>query len=165
MSRGLINNNPGNIKINYDLSGKEITNDLFKNEIRPSSDIPFRQFKSMVYGYRAMFKILFTYNKNGYDTISKAINRWAPPGENPTLSYVISVSESAGINENTKINRHSKEQMTAIVRAMSAFENGAQADVQDVDKGWDMATKGILNIIEEKKRVFQSVWASFLSLF
>ena len=49
LPRGLRNNNPGNIRIN---------DDLFQGEIRPSKDKSFKQFTTMAYGYRAMFKIL-----------------------------------------------------------------------------------------------------------
>ncbi|MBX9055585.1 structural protein P5, partial [Parabacteroides merdae] len=48
-ARGLRNNNPGNIRIN---------GDLFQGEVRPSKDKSFKQFTTMAYGYRAMFKIL-----------------------------------------------------------------------------------------------------------
>lgn len=53
-ARGLRNNNPGNIRIN---------NDLFQGEVGPSEDKSFKQFTTMAYGYRAMFKILSNYFK------------------------------------------------------------------------------------------------------
>ena len=69
-ARGLRNNNPGNIRIN---------NDLFQGEVRPSEDKSFKQFTTMAYGYRAMFKILSNFLKNyKLDTIRKMITRWAP---------------------------------------------------------------------------------------
>lgn len=68
LPRGLRNNNPGNIRIN---------DDLFQGEIRPSKDKSFKQFTTMAYGYRAMFKILSNYFKNyKLDTIRKMITRW-----------------------------------------------------------------------------------------
>ena len=68
LPRGLRNNNPGNIRIN---------DDLFQGEIRPSKDKSFKQFTTMAYGYRAMFKILSNYFKNyKLDTIRKLITRW-----------------------------------------------------------------------------------------
>ena len=45
LPRGLRNNNPGNIRKN---------SDVFQGE-KTSSDKEFKQFKSMAYGYRAIF--------------------------------------------------------------------------------------------------------------
>lgn len=49
LPRGLRNNNPGNIRRN---------SDVFQGEIRPSKDKSFKQFETMPYGYRAIFRIL-----------------------------------------------------------------------------------------------------------
>ena len=69
LPRGLRNNNPGNIRRN---------SDVFQGE-KTSSDREFKQFKSMAYGYRAIFKILSNYYRNyKLDTIRKMIGRWAP---------------------------------------------------------------------------------------
>ena len=65
MSRGLRNNNPGNIEKNRD---------KFQGEIIPSQDKRFKQFKSMAYGYRAMFVTQQTYLKEyKRDTVKKII--------------------------------------------------------------------------------------------
>jgi Asp-tRNA(Asn)/Glu-tRNA(Gln) amidotransferase A subunit family amidase len=49
MSRGLKNNNPGNIRISAT---------KYLGEVQPSQDRSFKQFKEMRYGYRAMFVII-----------------------------------------------------------------------------------------------------------
>ena len=52
MSRGLRNNNPGNIrrsKVRY------------RGEVHPSQDPEFRQFSAPEWGYRAIFVLLDTY--------------------------------------------------------------------------------------------------------
>lgn len=49
LPRGLRNNNPGNIRRN---------SNVFQGEKIPSSDRQFKQFKTLAYGYRAVFKIL-----------------------------------------------------------------------------------------------------------
>lgn len=64
-ARGLRNNNPGNIRIN---------NDLFQGEVRPSEDKSFKQFTTMAYGYRAMFKILSNYFKSKHHCVSIRYN-------------------------------------------------------------------------------------------
>lgn len=127
--RGLRNNNPGNIRKN---------SDVFQGE-KTSSDKEFKQFKSMAYGYRAIFKILYNYYRNyKLDTIRKMIGRWAPENENDTDAYVKAVSDYAGIPADDPINVNDREQMIRIVAAMSRIENGIEADMSDVIAGWNL---------------------------
>lgn len=130
LPRGLRNNNPGNIRIN---------DDLFQGEIRPSKDKSFKQFTTMAYGYRAMFKILSNYFKNyKLDTIRKMITRWAPQKENHTEAYIKAVSDYAGIPADDPINVNDREQMIRIVSGMSRVENGREAEMSDIIAGWEM---------------------------
>lgn len=129
LPRGLRNNNPGNIRRN---------SDVFQGE-KTSSDREFKQFKSMAYGYRAVFRILFNYHKNyKLDTIRKMIERWAPPKENHTEKYIKYVSDYSGIPADDPININDREQMIRIVAAMSKVENGREADMSDVIAGWNL---------------------------
>lgn len=129
--RGLKNNNPGNIRIN---------SDHFDGEIIPSQDSQFKQFESMPYGYRAMFKILSNYyRKYNLKTIRLMISRWAPPSENVTEGYIARVSEWSGIGTDVVLDINSQEQMTAIVAAMSRMENGRVASMADVVAGWELS--------------------------
>lgn len=128
--RGLRNNNPGNIRIN---------DDLFQGEIRPSRDKAFKQFETMAYGYRAVFRILSNYYRNyKLDTIRKMIGRWAPENENDTEAYVKAVSGYAGIPADDPININDREQMIRIVAGMSKVENGREAEMSDVIAGWNL---------------------------
>lgn len=130
LSRGLRNNNPGNIRIN---------SDLFQGEVRPSKDKSFKQFETMAYGYRAVFRILSNYYRNyKLDTIRKMIGRYAPSSENDTEAYVKAVSDYAGIPADDPINVNDREQMTRIVAGMSKVENGREADMSDVIVGWNL---------------------------
>lgn len=127
--RGLRNNNPGNIRIN---------NDLFQGEVRPSRDKSFKQFETMAYGYRAMFKILRNYLRiYKLDTIRKMIGRWAPENENNTSAYVSLVSSYSGIGADDLIS-FDREQMIRIVAGMSKVENGREAVMSDVIAGWEL---------------------------
>lgn len=127
-SRGLRNNNPGNIRN----SGVK-----YQGEVRPSKDKAFKQFSSMAYGYRAMHKILQTYYKKyGLTTIRAIINRWAPPVENDTEAYIKHVSSWSGIDADATLEITSKAMMCAVVSAMSRVENGTPASLQDVENGW-----------------------------
>ena len=129
LPRGLRNNNPGNIRKN---------SDVFQGE-KTSSDKEFKQFKSMAYGYRAIFKILSNYYRNyKLDTIRKMISRWAPENENNTDAYIKAVSDYAGIPADVPINVNDREQMIRIVAGMSKVENGREADMSDVITGWSL---------------------------
>ena len=129
LPRGLRNNNPGNIRRN---------SDVFQGE-KTSSDREFKQFNTMAYGYRAIFKILSNYYRNyKLDTIRKMIGRWAPENENDTDAYIKAVSDYAGIPADDPININDREQMIRIVAAMSKVENGREADMSDVIAGWNL---------------------------
>lgn len=130
ISRGYKNCNPGNIRIN---------GDKFQGEIIPSQDKEFKQFESMAYGYRAIFKILGNYQRNyKLDTIRKMISRWAPENENDTLAYVMTVSDRSGISPDEPVSADNREMMVRIVAAMSFVENGQAAEMSDVIAGWEM---------------------------
>ena len=129
-TRGLRNNNPGNIRIN---------GDLFEGEIIPSKDKSFKQFRTMPYGYRAMFKILRNYiNNYKLDTIRKIITRWAPPSENATEAYIKAVSDYSGIGSDEPIHTDDRLAMIAIVAGMSRVENGVPAVMSDVTAGLNL---------------------------
>ena len=129
LPRGLRNNNPGNIRRN---------SDVFQGE-KTSSDREFKQFKSMAYGYRAIFKILSNYYRNyKLDTIRKMIGRWAPENENDTEAYIKAVADYSGIPADDPIDINDREQMIRIVAGMSQVENGREADMSDVIAGWNL---------------------------
>jgi hypothetical protein len=129
-SRGYRNNNPGNIRIN---------GDKFQGEVIPSQDKEFKQFESMAYGYRAIFKILRNYQINyKLNTIRQMISRWAPENENDTANYISFVSERSGIPADDPIRTDNREMMIRMVAAMSRVENGIDADMSDVIAGWEL---------------------------
>ena len=130
ISRGYKNNNPGNIRIN---------SDVFEGEVRPSADKSFKQFKSMAYGYRAMFIVIRTYiQRHKLNTIRGIISRYAPSNENHTENYIRVVSERSGIPENDIVYPDNREMMVRIVAAMSYVENGREAVMSDVIRGWEL---------------------------
>lgn len=129
-TRGMRNNNLLNIRIN---------SDVFQGEIRPSQDKEFKQFETAAYGYRAAFKVLRTYiNNYKLDTIRKIISRFAPSNENHTENYIKVVSERSGIPENDTVYADNREMMIRIVAAMSYVENGREAEMADVIRGWEL---------------------------
>ena len=129
-SRGLRNNNPGNIRKN---------NIVYQGEIVPSEDESFKQFSSMAYGYRAMFTVLHTYaRKYGINTIATMSDRYAPATENHTEAYIDAVSEWSGVPATSHLTTTNAEVMIPVVAAMSRMENGAPAVMKDVEAGWKL---------------------------
>ena len=130
ISRGLRNNNPGNIRLG---SFK------YKGEKAKSSDSAFRQFESVEWGYRAMFVLLHTYaTKHNCRTLREMINRYAPPTENFTDGYIRCVTNATHLSADEPISTTDGATMTAIVAAMSAVENGVAADMSAVWQGWKL---------------------------
>lgn len=129
-TRGYRNNNPGNIRIN---------SDVFEGEVKPSKDKSFKQFKSMAYGYRAMFVILRTYiQKYNLNTIRSIISRYAPPSENATDAYIKAVSDYSGIDPDEPVHADDRIAMIAIVAGMSRVENGIPSVMKDVLDGFNL---------------------------
>lgn len=128
MSRGLRNNNPGNIRR---------SRVRYQGEVRPSRDADFKEFETMAYGYRAMFVLLDTYSSRyGLHTIRSMLNRYAPPEENLTESYIRFVSDYSGVMPDEPIDTRCQGDMIPIVSAMSRIENGISANLADVEEGW-----------------------------
>lgn len=130
MSRGLRNNNPGNIRL---------SSARFLGEKRPSGDPAFCQFESIEWGYRAMFVLLRTYVvKHKCHTLRQIINRYAPPIENHTDIYLRRVTDATHLSPDEAIAIEDGATMTAIVAAMSEVENGVKANMNDVWRGWEL---------------------------
>ena len=130
MSRGLRNNNPGNIRLG---SFK------YKGERAKSSDVAFRQFESMEWGYRAMFVLLHTYALR-YDcrTLRDIISRYAPSSENNTEAYIRRVAGMTHLANDEQLDTLDRRVMVDVVSAMSAVENGREADLASVVAGWEL---------------------------
>jgi len=133
MTRGYINNNPGNIRLN---------NEVWQGEVVPSKDKSFKTFKSMPYGYRAIFILLRTYiNRSGLDTIRRIISTYAPSNENQTDAYIRFVSNRTGIDPDEKISLSETKKLKDIVAAISYMENGVAPDLKEIDNGYLLFTK------------------------
>lgn len=116
MTRGLRNNNPGNIR--YDGT-------TWLGLASPPSDGTFCVFTSVEYGIRAMATILENYVAiDGVpSTVTDLITRWAPPAENDTASYIAAVDRNLGlIPGNDAIDL--SVSMPGLVSAMIEHENG-----------------------------------------
>jgi hypothetical protein len=129
MTRGYINKNPGNIRK---------TPDLWQGEI-DGKDKDFKTFKSMPYGYRAIFVLIRTYmNRMGLDTVRKIISTYAPHNENDTQAYVTNVSRWAGIHPDDPISMDDTGTLKDIVAGISRQENGITPDLDEIDNGFKL---------------------------
>ncbi|MDE1488821.1 structural protein [Xenorhabdus bovienii] len=119
MSRGIRNNNPGNIDHN---SANKWQGQLLHD---PKIESRFCRFESPEYGIRALMKLLCNYHKKGYQTVAKMIDRWAPTVENNTSAYIKGVAKALGVDPHQVI---SVDKVTLIVLAKSIIhhENGKQ---------------------------------------
>lgn len=132
-TRGLRNNNPGNIR-------KTNPPTAWQGLAAAQPDASFVSFESPEYGIRALAKTLQTYQKSyGLNTVSGIINRWAPPSENDTPAYVASVSKALGVEPGTTLTLD-RPQMAKLVSAIIRHENGIQPYADStIDRGLSLA--------------------------
>lgn len=131
LPRGYRNNNPLNIRKN--------AANAWKGKVVPGTDSAFEQFITMAYGYRAALYLLRKYIGQGHNTIRKIINKWAPPSENNTSSYVNNVASRTGISADTIIARTDMDKLCKIAWAMAWSENGRPpASMDDIYAGWSL---------------------------
>lgn len=116
MKRGERVNNPLNIRI---------SEQTFNGEIKPSADPEFKQFADLEHGIRAGAKILLTYYRRyGLNCVREIINRWAPPSENDTGSYISHVCKRMGVGPDDTLFLDTLATLKALVVAMIYHEQG-----------------------------------------
>ncbi len=113
LPRGIRNNNPGNIRRN---------NIEWEGAQAVQTDPDFVQFVSPEYGFRAMARILRSYQQRGLTTIREIISTYAPSTENKTESYISFVSDQLDISPDSNIDLDSS--MFDLIKAITTFENG-----------------------------------------
>ncbi len=132
MSRGLRNNNPGNIRN----SGSQRR---YRGEKSPSTDPEFRQFIALKWGYRAIFVVLYTYAvRHQLHTPRGWIERWAPPCENNTEAYIEFVCHTADVDPDEPLSPLDPKRMIPFAAALSKIENGSEAPMDELLAGWNL---------------------------
>ncbi len=111
-TRGLRNNNPGNIRNNPSFA--------WDGQVGVD-DAGFVIFDRYENGVRAIGKVLDAYARRGVVTIRQVIETYAPPSENDTGSYVQSVVQRTGIGANSAIRASERAR---VVGAIIHHENG-----------------------------------------
>lgn len=131
-TRGVRNSNPGNIRKSKD-----------KWEGAIGDDGAFVIFDSPESGVRALAKNLQSYGRQGYDSIEKIINRWAPPNENDTQSYINSVVAATGIPATQSIDLTNPDVLASLSEAIGYHETGSRYDPEVYQQGVARALNGI----------------------
>lgn len=131
-TRGIRNNNPGNIRVSKD-QWEGMTGD----------DGAFVIFDSPESGVRALGKNLLSYGRQGYDSIEKIINRWAPPNENDTQAYIDSVVAATGIPATQSLDLSNPDTLSSLAQAISFHETGSRYNPEVYQKGVERALNGI----------------------
>ena len=131
-TRGIRNNNPGNIRVSKD-----------QWEGATGDDGAFVTFDTPDSGVRALAKNLMSYGRQGYDSIEKIINRWAPPNENDTQSYINSVVAATGIPATQSLDLSDPDTLSSLAQAISFHETGSRYDPEVYQKGVARALNGI----------------------
>lgn len=133
-SRGVRNNNPGNI---------EKSRDRWKGLAADQPDSRFFTFTEAKWGIRAMARILQNYQKKyGLNTIEEMIDRWAPPVENNTSAYVNAVARETGFDKDEKLDLKKHAHLFPLVKAVIRHENG-YAPYTDAQINEGLALAGI----------------------
>ena len=136
LPRGIRNNNPLNIR--------RTAKDEWQGLRAQQTDASFCQFESLEYGWRAAFYLLTRtyYHKYRLYTIRMIVNKWAPPQENLTATYIENVSRLTKIppDEPIGIPSDQPERWMAVGIAMAIQENGIESlDYFAMLRGWGLA--------------------------
>lgn len=139
-SRGIRNNNPGNIDFN--------PRNKWQGQIGLEVGVPrprFARFDEPENGIRALGKLLLNYRGKdglpgvggpGIDTVRETVNRWAPGHENDTEAYIASVAKALGVQANTVIDVRLPKVLRVMVVSIITHENGGQPyKAEVIDEG------------------------------
>src|SRR5690606_14679818 len=117
MTRGIRNNNPGNIR----------HGDKWQGLAEKQTDPEFCTFAEPRWGIRAIARLLITYqDKYGLNTVRGVISRWAPASENDTASYIRHACQLTGFDQDEALDLQSYEDAEPLVKAIIHHENGQQ---------------------------------------
>lgn len=116
-ARGIRNNNPGNLEYSKTNPWSGQTGD----------DGRFAKFETPEHGIRALGRNLLSYQRQGIDTVSDIINRWAPPTDNNnTDAYIKAVCDQLGVTSDQQLDASNPDTLKALCAAIIHHENGSQ---------------------------------------
>lgn len=141
-ARGLRNNNPGNIE----------ASSANPWEGQAGSDGRFAKFETPEHGIRALGKNLLSYQRQGYDTVTEIVNRWAPASDgNNTDAYIKALCGALGIGANDIVDMNNPRTLAALCAGIVKHENGSQP-YTDEQLGEGVSAALGLSALESSKR-------------
>ncbi|MCC3733712.1 hypothetical protein LLS47_12315 [Rouxiella badensis] len=142
-ARGVRNNNPGNIE----------ASDQNPWEGQTGSDGRFATFETPEHGIRALGKNLLSYNRQGIDTVSEVVNRWAPAADgNNTDAYIKALCKSVGVGPNDPLDMSNPNTLAALCAGIVTHENGNQPYSEDQINSGVNAALGLSALTSSKRR-------------
>lgn len=136
--RGLRNNNPGNVR-----RGPDKWQGMAPPELQ--TDPAFVVFETMVWGIRAIARILIRYqDHHALNTIEQLIARYAPPDENKTEGYVAFVAKHTSFNPRETLDLHRYEHLRILVEAIVIKEVGHDHGISAAEFDAGLARAGVL---------------------
>lgn len=117
VTRGIRNNNPGNLDYVPMWAKQGATRETGNNG-------RFAAFATPEEGLRALAVQLKRYANAGEDSVYKIIKKYAPETENNTIAYMNAVARRMGTGINTRLNMSDPAIMQKIMNEIIRFENG-----------------------------------------
>ncbi|HDG9161024.1 TPA: hypothetical protein PBW29_004710 [Klebsiella pneumoniae] len=140
-ARGVRNNNPGNIEAGSN-----------SWDGQAGSDGRFAKFVTPEHGIRALGKNLLAYQRQGYDTVSEIVNRWAPSSDgNNTQAYIAALCKQLSVNPDDQLNMSDINTLRQLCAGIIQHENGKQPYSEDQLNTGVSAALG-LTTLESPKR-------------
>ncbi|MBW5930447.1 hypothetical protein CFM96_17585 [Klebsiella michiganensis] len=139
---GFRNNNPGNIKVS--------PSNPWEGQI--GSDGAFVKFATPEHGIRALGKNLLSYQRQGYDTVSEIVNRYAPASDgNKTGPYIEALCNALGVGANDPLDMSNPRTLSALCAGIIHQEIGSVPYTSDqLDTGISAAL-GLTNLESPKR--------------
>lgn len=152
--RGVRNNNPGNLEASSSNPWVGQT----------GSDGRFAKFETPEHGIRALGRNLLSYQRQGIDTVSDIINRWAPPSDNnDTAAYIKSVCAQLGVKADQPLDASNPDTLQALCAAIIKHENGSQPYSNEQLSTGVSAALGLSQLPTSSKRYTGTAWFDALS--
>lgn len=142
-ARGIRNNNPGNLE--FSASNPWVG--------QSGDDGRFAKFETPEHGIRALGRNLLSYQRQGIDTVSDIINRWAPASDNnDTDAYIRAVCAQVGVTADQPIDASNPNTLKALCAAIIHHENGSQPYSNDQLSTGVSAALGLSQLPASNKR-------------
>lgn len=125
------NNNPFNVRNNPDVFNGEVGTDK-----QPGG---FKVFSDPVYGVRAAFRILRSYENRGLKTLSEKMSEWAPVKDGNSPNYGKDIAKAAGVDINSTASYNDLSYWIKVMPAWAKREGAAKVDGDLIKRAYEMA--------------------------